>query len=160
MKVKIKVGGSGPFGSFSVGDEPIVPDEIGQDLINAEYAELLDAAAQPSEQVIAAVGAPSDDAGADLRVKLKEAGEKIEELEGRLADESARADRAEAELAPALARADEVETALAEERERADRAEADLAAVKPQGGPEGGTEQPDETIVDQSIEKPTKKAAK
>ena len=47
MKVLIIEGCSGPIGSFVAGTAPIVADEIGEDLIKAGYAELVDANAQP-----------------------------------------------------------------------------------------------------------------
>ncbi|MEY8801796.1 hypothetical protein AB9K35_15895 [Leisingera sp. XS_AS12] len=47
MKIKITTNCAGPFGSFTVGQTPTVADELGRDLLRAQYAELVDAKAQP-----------------------------------------------------------------------------------------------------------------
>ncbi|WP_199275827.1 hypothetical protein, partial [Leisingera sp. ANG-S3] len=47
MKIKITTSCAGPAFSFVVGQTPTVADELGSDLIRAQYAELLDADAQP-----------------------------------------------------------------------------------------------------------------
>ncbi|MEP0156051.1 hypothetical protein [Pseudophaeobacter sp.] len=47
MKIKITTSCGGAARSFTAGTEPTVADDVGQDLINAGYAELLDPEAQP-----------------------------------------------------------------------------------------------------------------
>jgi len=47
MKIKITQGCAGVDFSFSTGQEPIVDDVLGADLCRANYAEILDADAQP-----------------------------------------------------------------------------------------------------------------
>lgn len=47
MKIKITTGCGSVARSFTAGTEPTVADAVGQDLIAAGYAELLDPEAQP-----------------------------------------------------------------------------------------------------------------
>ena len=47
MKIKMTTSCSGPFGSFVVGEIRTVPDALGADLVRAQYADVMDADAQP-----------------------------------------------------------------------------------------------------------------
>lgn len=59
MKIKFITSCGGVACSFTAGTEPTIADAVGQDLINAGYAEFLDPEAQP----VVAVSEPIEPTG-------------------------------------------------------------------------------------------------